>query len=99
MAEKVNETHQSINELLKNIEDNKQLALKIAEKDYWTEVQLSKDYELIKERVLAVVNSMNRNNLELRKVEIESIFLVVQKQFEQRKIEALKGYRHTKERM
>lgn len=98
MAEKINETHEKINNLLKSIPNSENLAVCVAEKDYWIEVQLSKDYETIKNSILNELSATNVENIELQKVKIEAILLVVQKQFEERKINALRGVVHTRGR-
>lgn len=99
MADKINEIHETLNQLLKDIPNSENLAMKIAEKHYYIEVQLSQDYEQIKNRIMHELSEMNKNNIELKKLTIEAILLVVQKQFEERKIEALECYKYTTERL
>lgn len=99
MAEKVNETHRILNELLKNIPNSESIATKIAEKHYWLEVQLTQDYESIKNGIMRELNEMDINNCEIKKLRIEAILLVVLKQFEERKLEALQNYKYTLERL
>lgn len=91
MAEQMNKTHEKIFILLRDIPNNEQLALNIAAHQYWMEVQLSQDYELIKNSILTELSATNLNNIEYQMVKIEAILLTVQKQFEERKIKALKN--------
>lgn len=85
MAEKINEINKILNELLKLTPNCEQLALKIAEKDYWLEVQLSQDYELIRSRILKELNEITEHNIPLKTLKIEAILLHILKEFHERK--------------
>lgn len=98
MAEKVNQIHDIINNLLRETPNSENIAFRFAEKHYWIEVQLSRDYELVKDSILSELRATNEQNIELQKVKIEAILLVVLKQFEERKINALRNVMYTKER-
>lgn len=91
MADQVNQLSHELNEILKNNPMGTEIAKKIIEKDYYKEVQLSKDFELIKNRILAVCNEMNNRNSLIKSVEIEAILVVAQSQFNERKLNAAKA--------
>lgn len=90
MAEKINEINQKLNELLIETPNSEQLALKIAEKQYWLEVQLTKDYELIRNRILKELSEINAQNIPLKTLTIEAILLSVLQQFQERRNDAQK---------
>lgn len=99
MADRINRASEILNQILKNTPNNTKLANKIAEILYYIEVQYSEDYELIKNSILKELNEIDNSNIELKKVTVEAVLLAVQKQFEERKINALNNYRHTIQRL
>lgn len=98
MADRLNESHKILNELLQKIPNNEQLAMRIAEGNYYREIQLSEDYEMIKDRILTELSEISEENIQIKTLTIEAILLVVLKQFEERKTNALRNYMHTVER-
>lgn len=92
MAENVNKTHQTLNELLRNTPNSEKLASAITLTDYWREVQVVKDIKLIQTRIVKVLNDTNSNNFEINKLMVECMLDVAIQQFEERKEKAMKDH-------
>lgn len=97
MADRINRNLEKLNDLLKQTTINKGIAINVTEILYSIESQLSKDYKLIKNRILSALNEVTNTNIEIKKVEIEAILLTVEKQFEERKANAAKNLYHAME--
>lgn len=85
MADKINEINSDLSEILKDTINGKSIAQLIAEKDFYLETQLLRDYKLISDRIKQALNQMTEENFMLKSVEIEAILLVVVEQFRERK--------------
>lgn len=94
MAENINRINECLNQLFENGHINREIISKIAEKDYYREVQLSNDYKLIAQRITKALNEMNSGNIFEKSLEIEAILRIVLQQFEVRKNEASEAIRN-----
>lgn len=84
MTDRMDEIVERLNSLVRNSPNGVRLASKIAEKEYYGQLRIEEDFETVQRRVLKVLSETTKDNLELKKVEIEAVFLYVMNQMKER---------------
>lgn len=95
MADKVNECHAFINQMLRDEPNGKKLAKELALKDWAIEQQVGEDIRQIGQHINEALNVLTPHNIEYTKMKIQAILICAMKEFDQRKEHAEEVYEYT----